>query len=124
MNHYDQKQNHDNDAADHPKFFTDTGEDKIGVFPGEYGCSVFGVHTGQSAGCKRQLALCGLPGNTPAVRVNGRILGSDQTILLIILQKMGPEKRNCRRDGSPPESEPIKTDTQRKEHGQENQKQD
>ena len=121
----DHQQQHDHhEAADHAKIFSDAGEDEVRVLAGEHGGGVPLLHAGEPPGGQRELALGGLPGDAPAVGVDSLIVGGQQALLLVVLQKIVPQQRDHSRHRCPADGEPVELHPQREEHHQEHRQQD
>ena len=121
MDNDDRKQNDHNDAADHAQVFAHHREDEVGVLAGEDRGAVPLFHAGETAGGEGQLALRGLPGDAPAIRVDARIVRGDQALLLIVLEEIVPEKRNRRGHCRAAQREPVQPHAEQEEHAQEDE---
>ena len=118
-NNYQQQQ-HDYQAADHAEMLADAGENKVSVLSGKDCGVVLGVHAGKTPGSQALLALRRLPGYAPAVGVYRLIVGRDQSLLLVVLQKVVPQQRYGRGDQRAAYGEPVQPHSEHKEHHQEN----
>ena len=124
MDHHDQQEYDHCDTADHSQLFSHTGENEVGVLSGKDCGTVLRIHSGEPSGGKSQLALSGLPGDAPAVRIDGGVIRGNQALLLIIFQKVGPEQWDSRSHSGTAQSKPVQPDAQHEEHRQEDQQQD
>ena len=114
---YDYQQQRDDDkAADHAEMLADAGEDEVGMLAGKDRGAVLIVNSGETSGCKAHLALRGLPSDAPAIGVDARIVGSDKSLLLIVLQEVVPQQRYRRGNKCPAYREPVELHAQRIEH--------
>ncbi len=124
MDHNDAQQHHNRDTAQHTQIFAHTGEDKVRMLTGEDSSGMSLLHAGETAGSKGQLTLGGLPGDAIAGGVNAGVIGSDKALLLIVLQKVGPQQRDRCRHRCAAHAEPVHLDACCKEHCKKDEKND
>ena len=82
------------------------------------------VHAGEPPGGERQLALGGLPAYAPAVGVDALVVGREQALLLVVLEEVGPQQRDRRREGRRAEGEPVEPHAEGKHHREEDAQDD
>ena len=94
------------------------------MLAGEGGVAVLRVHAGGAAGGQGDLALVGLPVDAVVFRVDAGVIGRQQAVFLIGLEKVLPQQGHHGGDGRAAQSEPVEPHAQGEEHGQENAEDD
>ena len=117
---YYHQQQHDQQTAEHTVILADAGEDEVGVLPGKDRGAVPFLYAGEAAGGEGELALRRLPGDAPAIRVNGGVIRGDEALFLVVLEEVCPQQGNGRRNGRAADGEPVQPDAEDEEHDQKN----